>query len=268
MNQRTIIIILSLVLGLVIAFLAYNLISQNIKATAPIENQVKDSPCSDTINLQEDLKQKIADINNAEVSIRQMIAERNQLQKALNAAIKRCRPNLSSGDTLYVKVVKPDVVTGKNLRNNYSQPSQTQSQTSKSSASEGQSVSSEYRAPEQKSVSTSVTGGNTPKALFCINLRDMDGSSFWPALAIDAGQKVENAVLNGTGDGWNISIYPVSEVSGLYGVTSDGRMFVKAELVDQFGPTVIKMSGSPNGWKVWAEAQLETVNGENYYITP
>ncbi len=265
MNQRTIIIILSAVLVLVIVLFGYNMLSQNKKATAPIENQVNTSPCADTINIQADLKQKIADINNAELAIRQMIAEKNQLQKALDAAIKRCRPNLSSGDTLFVKVI-PEKKAMLNNANSTKTIKSTKSSVSESSGP--QSVSSEYRAPTTKSVSTSVTGGNTPKALFCINLRDMDGSSYWPALAIDAGQKVENSILNGTGDGWNISIYPVSEISGLYGVTTDGRMFVKAELVDQFSPTVIKMSGSPNGWKVWAEAQLETVNGENYYITP
>ncbi len=270
MNQRNVIIILSVVLVLVIVLLGYNMISQNKKATAPIiENQEQiATPCADTINLQNDLKQKIADINYAEMDLRKMIAGKNQLQKALNAAIKRCRPNSATGDTIYVKVVEPDASAGKSSRNNYNKPSQTPTQTSKSSANEGQTVSSEYRAPEPKSVSTSVTGGNTAKALFCINVRDMDGSSFWPALAIDAGVSIEGAVLNGDKTGWNISIYPVDAVSGLYGVTKDGRMFVKAELLDPYGPTVIKMSGSPNGWKFWAEAQLETHNGEDYYITP
>jgi len=266
MNTRRLNFILAGVIILLLAVGLFFVLKGQFNQVKPTQTEV--SPCADTLTLQKDLSKIIAKIDSSEIAIRTLIAEKNHLQKALNAAIKRCRPDLSSGDTLYVKVVKPEVIPGKSSNNNYSRAKQPQTQTNKSTATEGQSVSSEYRAPVQKSVSTSVTGGNTPKALFCINLHDMDGSSFWPALAIDAGQKVENAVLNGTGDGWNISIYPVSEVSGLYGVTTDGRMFVKAELVDQFGPTVIKMSGSPNGWKMWVEAQLENVNGENYYITP
>lgn len=266
MNTRRLNFILA---GVIILLLAVGLFFV-LKGQSKQSEATVDSPCADTIYIQKDLSKICAKIDSSEIAIRALIAEKNHLQKALNAAIKRCRPNLSSGDTLVVKVV-PDVPEKSEQKETPVKPRIKNTKQSNSSVSESsgqQNVSSEYRAPAAKSVSTSVTGGNTPKALFCINLRDMDGSSFWPALAIDAGQTVENAVRNGTADGWNISIYPVTEVSGLYGVTTDGRMFVKAELVDQFGPTVIKMSGSPNGWKTWVEAQLETVNGENYYITP
>lgn len=266
MNQRTVSFILA---GIIVLLLVVGgfYIMNNKKASEPTKtSQVNQDPCADTINLIADLKAKEEAVQNAEIELRQLIDERNIAKQKLSAAIKKCRPHLSNGDTLHFEIIKPErkspapsKQTGK---------SAPPTNTSSKSESDGQNVSSRYSAPAQHSVNTSVTGGNTPKALLCFNVRDMDGSSFWPALAIDAGTKIEGAVINGTGDGWNISIYPVEQVSGLYGVTLSGRMFVKAELLDQFNPTVIKASGSPNGWKTWVEMELETINGEDYYITP
>jgi hypothetical protein len=244
-----------IIIGAIIAYFVYSA-DKDAKATdESTTTQVQaPQPCVDTAALRADLDSKKNAVRTAKGDAEQAIAEMNAAQKALDNAIRKCKPHLTSGDTLVVKVIYEDAKSR----------SKSSSRISRSETRGGQDVTSKYSEPAKKSVVTSVTGGNTPKALFCVNVHDMDGASYWPHLAIDAGMEIAGAVKNNTGDGYNISIYPVDTPEGLYGATTDGRMFVKAELLDKFNPTVIKMSGSPNGWKVWEEANLEG----DYYITP
>lgn len=166
---------------------------------------------------------------------------------ALKQAKKSCQKADASGNKPIIIYVQPNGGTSSTVSNSKG----------------AQVVTGEYTAPAAKNVSTSVSGGNTPKGLFCVNVHDMDGASFWPQLALDAGMEVEGAVWNKDQSGHNISIFPVDQPSGLYGVTTDGHAFVRCDLLDQFSPTVIKMSGSFNGWREWVEA--EKIG--SYYVT-
>jgi len=125
-----------------------------------------------------------------------------------------------------------------------------------------ETVESEFLGADNPPAISSVREGSAQKQIFCVNVKDMDPNSFWPHLGINVGDQIEGAIRNPDGTGYNISIYPVSEISGLYGVTTDGRVFVQADLLDKFGPTIIRVSGDPNGWQRWETAYLE--NG--YYV--
>ncbi len=252
MRTRNVIIVavIAIIATLAIAYFFWGRNQKSDTPTTPTATtQVQpNSPCDKIPALKAELANKIQEL-------KQVIADKEAIQTELNDAIDQCRGPLKHGDTLNIRIIKD----GKNA-------SGKRARTTNSSSTERspQSSSSEYRASEKPSVETSVTGGSIAKDLICFNVRDMDGSSFWPALAIDNGVKIAGAVINGSLDGWNISIFPVDEISGLYGTTTSGIIFVRADLIDQFGPTTIRTSGSPNGWKSWVEMQR---NGD-YYITP
>ncbi len=170
--------------------------------------------------------------------------------KATTIAPEPCLKNRENGDTICVKLVPPvkinkarRVSTGEIRRKSTSQTAKRQNNLSS------------YQAAPDRSVSTSIIEGASRKETFCVNVRNMDGSSFWPQLSIDIGDQVEGAIQNSTHDGHNITIYPTKEIVGLYGVTLDKRIFIRCDLLDRFGPTIIKVSGSPNGWRSWVVAE-------------
>lgn len=172
------------------------------------------------------------------------------IAEAKAAAANTPNPCLKNRDTICVLVPPPAKINkvrrvstgGEIRRKSYNQ------------IAKRQNTSSSYQAASDHS-STSVIEGTSHREIFCINVHDMDGSSFWPQLAIDAGDQIENIVLNNTRDGHNVSVYPTKEIVGLFGVTLDKRVFVRADLLDRFGPTIIKISGSPNGWRAWIVAE-------------
>lgn len=158
-----------------------------------------------------------------------------------------CLKNRENGDTIFIKMVSP-------AKANKIKHTGTKKRSPKTETKQ-QNLTGDFQSAPDRSVSTSVIEGTARKEIFCINVHDMDGSSFWPQLAIDIGDQVEGATPNNTRDGHNITIYPVREISGLYGVTLDKRVFVRCDLLDRFGPTIIKICGSPNGWRTWVTAE-------------
>lgn len=259
MRTRNILIIVA-VIAVIAILIGYFMFSAKKDAkktnTEPTQTtQVAPLPCTDTAALRADLESKEEDVRLAGGDVEQAIAERDAAKKALRNAIRKCQPHLSNGDTLYVKIIDDATKPNRSYRK-ATKPSQV-------SEAGNTTATGKYVPAPKPNVSTSVIEGKTPKAKFCVNVRNMDDASFWPHLAINAGMQIEGAILNGSGKGYNIFIDPVDEVSGLYGATTDGRMFVKANLLDKFSPTTIKMSGSPNGWTSWEVANLEG----DYYIT-
>lgn len=213
--------------------------SQQITPPPPATN---DNPCQDVLSLKTELEKAQEKLQAAEKKV-------NIVKIDLQAAQKKCAE-----------------ITGVNESTKTSSPTSTkakqQRSTTISTPAEPQQVSSRITSAPANNVSTSVTEAGLGKALFCVNIRDMDDSSYWPQLAIEAGDVIEGAVLNQSGDGHNISIGLVTTPTGLYGATTDGRIFVKASLIDKYGPTIIKMAGGPKGWNTWRTARLV---GE-YYI--
>jgi len=133
----------------------------------------------------------------------------------------------------------------------------------------GQNVNS-YNQPAQLPVTNIYSPAVAGTQEFCVNIRtDLSGrrddSSFWPHLEADPPTSVvAEAVPNGSNTGWNIKLPPVKKIEGLYGWSENLRViFVRADLIDKFGPTNVSMAGGMNGWpKIWPFAQKE--NG--YYV--
>lgn len=260
MRTRNILIIVAIlaVIAILVGYLIYSA-KKDAKTNADPTPTVQTTPqpCTDTAALRADLESKEEAVKNAGNDVNQAIADRDAAQKALRSAIRKCQPHFQNGDTIYVKIISDDGRAKSNR--SYRKPNKP-SQTVVDGST---TATGEYVPAPKPEVRTSVIEGKTPKAEFCVNVRNMDDASFWPHLAINAGMQIEGAILNGSGKGYNISIDPVDEVSGLYGVTRDGRMFVKASLLDKFSPATIKMSGTPNGWTSW---EVATLQGD-YYIT-
>jgi len=261
------IIIAVLVIAL-IGYWAYNTSSKqnaenNTEQVAPIDPNTANtnptpnltapsSPCADVEMYKNDLIEKQALAKTA-------VKDANDAYQRYIDAINDC----NDASTVVNGRLKLSV-------NGNGQPTQTQVTRSPSTTTvksttttSGQNVSSNYQAAPARSVSTSVIEGASRKETFCVNLWNMNPDGFWPQKAADNGDQIENSVLNSTGDGLNISIYPVSEVSGLYGVTKDKRVFIRADLLDKYSPNGIMIGGSPNGWKNWVAAERV---GE-YYIS-
>lgn len=219
------------------------LVDPNANTTPPTTSTVVNStPCAD------------ADFYKAEYLAKKAIAE-TSINEA-NAAWSKYQSSLELCNELSNVGGKLKVSTGPKTTTQRSYTSSPGNTTVKSTTvASGQSVSSNYQTAPARSVSTSVVEGASRKETFCVNLWNMNPDGFWPQKAADNGDLIEGSVLNSTGDGLNIVIYPVSEISGLYGVTKDKRVFIKAELLDKYGPNGIMIGGSPNGWKSWVAAE-------------
>jgi len=214
-----------------------------VQPTAPID------PCAQITNLTEALNQAKKELMEAENKV-------ETAQIDLQTAIKKCQ--IQNGITEEPVVKKTSTKTAPTTTK--TAPKATSS--SKATVVAPQEVISYQQKAASPTVTTGIVSGNARKTVFCVNIRDMDPASYWPQIAIDAGDQIEGAVFNQNQDGHNIETYTVSSPTGLYGVTDDGRIFVKAELLDKYAPTLIKMSGGPKGWTNWRTARLV---GE-YYI--
>ncbi len=222
------------------------LVDPNAANTTPTTNTAPTStPCADADAFKAEYLAKKAF---AETAIKDANAAWGKYQNALEL----CTESNDVGGKLKVSTSSPKTTT---QRSYTSSPGTT---TVKSTTvTSGQNVSSNYQAAPARSVSTSVIEGASRKETFCVNLSNMNPDSFWPQKAADNGDQIENSVLNSTADGLNISIYPVAEISGLYGVTKDKRVFILATLLDKYSPDAngIVVGGSPNGWKTWVHAE-------------
>lgn len=244
---------LGILLVIIIIVLAYLLLNkpekeQPKKSSAQTE-QAAPVPCEqvDTMELVNDL----AAINQlAAQKAAELAAARKCQDKTLQVVVKIIdeRTTKQSRTKSVVRYSKSD-----------SKPAKTVSMRSRPST---ETVESEFLGADNPPAISSVREGSARLQNFCVNVKDMEQNSFWPHLGINVGDEFAGAVLNSEKNGYNIAIYPVSEISGLYGVTTDGRVFVQADLLDKFKPTIIKMSGDPNNWDTWETAYLE--NG--YYV--
>lgn len=225
----------------------------NTTNTPPTNNAVTpSSPCADVEMYKTDLieKQSLAKtaVKEANDAYQRYIDAINDCNDASAVVNGRLKLSVNGGQSTQTQVTRsPSTTTVKST-----------------TVTSGQNVSSNYQAAPARSVSTSVIEGASRKETFCVNLSNMNPDSFWPQKAADNGDQIENSVLNSTADGLNISIYPVAEISGLYGVTKDKRVFILATLLDKYSPDAngIVVGGSPNGWKNWVH--VERVG--DYYI--
>lgn len=205
-------------------------------------------PCAQITALTEALNQAKKELIEAENKV-------ETAQIDLQTAIKKCQIQNGIEEPVAKKTsTKTAPTTTKTA------PKATSS--SKATVVAPQEVISYQQKAASPTVTTGIISGNARKTVFCVNIRDMDPASYWPQIAIDAGDQIEGAVFNQNKDGHNIETYTVNTPTGLYGATDDGRIFVKAELLDKYAPTLIKMSGGPKGWTNWRTARLV---GE-YYI--
>ncbi|MDD2680876.1 MAG: cell division protein ZapB [Patescibacteria group bacterium] len=154
-----------------------------------------------------------------------------------------------------------------------STPSSTSKSTTKASGSQKTTIVEQQ--PDKQDV-TNIYRPTAPGAQeFCVSVRtDLNGrrdsGSFWPHLEGNPPTgAVQEAVLNSDGTGWNVKLPPVDKIGGLYGWSDNLRViFVKAEILDKFGPTNVSMSGGMNSWpKIWPMAQKENIDGVYYYVT-
>jgi len=245
--------ILLVVLVVLLALAIYQVAKKTERAKSPVTEKVVVPDTTAVITEPADPCSQISALTKELAEAKNSLAAAEKKVKAaeidLETIIEKCRLENGIKEKVVVKQV-----TRKATPKAAESPSQQET---------AERVVSSYERSEPKpAVMTSVISGPARKTIFCVNLRDMDGASFWPHIAIDAGDIIEGAVLNQEGTGYNISIHTTERVEGLYGATNDGRLFVKASLLDKFGPTIIKMSGGLKGWSTWRTAQLV---GE-YYI--
>ncbi|MBN2884932.1 hypothetical protein JXE04_03330 [Patescibacteria group bacterium] len=145
---------------------------------------------------------------------------------------------------------------------------------SSQSISAGQNVSSTYNEAKATPVTNTYTTSVPDSQEFCGNIRtgldgERDSGSFWPHIEGDPPTSiVAEAVPNASHTGWNIKLPPVNEITGLYGWSDNlGVIFVRADILDKFGPTNVSMAGGMTGWpKIWTFAQKENINGTEYYV--
>lgn len=212
-----------------------------VEITPPIKVA---NPCEDILLLKQDLLFAEADLLKAQEKV-------NMTKIDLQAAQEKCSE--------LTKIDKKSSVKKRTVKKT-SSPSSSSYVEKKSPPSS----TSYYEEPAQPSVSTGVRTGSSSKTLICFNLRDMDNSSYWPALTIEAGGSVEGQTKNIDGSGWNIETYPVPEPEGLYGACTDGRIFIRADMVDGLGPTVIRAGGGTKGtWNNWLTLSLQG----DYYVS-
>ena len=129
-----------------------------------------------------------------------------------------------------------------------------------------QYVSSSRSLGPTHDVSTSVSDGDIKMVTFCVNIHGTDPSSFWPHISIHSGGSVEGAVLNGDGTGYNVKIYPVETISGLYGVTFDKEIFVQCDLLTAWSPTDIRIGSDYHWAQPWKSSQVQNIDGIAYYV--
>ena len=207
------------------------------------------NPCNDILTLKQELLYAQDELLKAQEKV-------NLIKIDLKAANEKC------AELTQVTKEESTPVTKKQTSKKTSSGGGTSSSTV--SKTSGQASTAYYEEAPKPAANTGVRTGKISKVLICFNLRDMDPSSFWPALTIESGGNVEGQALNQDGTGWNILTYPVENPIGLYGACTDGRIFVRADLVDPFGPTVIRAGGGTKG--TWSNWLTLTRQGE-YYVS-
>ena len=184
------------------------------QTTAQTGSGVATTPCPDTASMRQEL---IA----AEKAATAAAAEAQAKAKALKAAQKNCRPPLSGGDTLNIRLISssPKRTSGGASTRGTSTRGAANRTVSTRSTQESSEYSDEYNIREGGNNNTSITEGAAQKTLFCVNVHNGDGASFWPHLGINVGQDIPGAVPNNS-NGYNVSVFMTDGIKGNFVVTN------------------------------------------------
>jgi len=176
---------------------------------------------------------------------------------------KQQPPTKNSGggtNTIIIKIV--DGTTGKNLTPTNGQ---IEVQTGNNDAT---------LTKTQKPSIESRTGSTSITPFLEVNFRlNQNGGNWWPEKQMndeigDNAQEIlatfPESVWNNTGDGHNLRFYSfTSEPTGNYGGTTDGRIFLKASLIEGSYLHTDWVEVTSN-WSKWSLVRMEKVG--NYYI--